>query len=193
MHYLLTYPYGCIEQTSSGVLALAALRGVVQDNQVPGITLPEVDKYLNRGVGRILGMQTDNGGFAYWPGQSEPHGWGSIYAGAALSMAKKNGLEVPEEPLTKAPEYFHEPVARSPRPPYAAKAFAAYILALNQPWSGTTFKGLRQNYARSTGRANCCCSWRPGKPTCGPWRNCRRNLKPLLGPDIAKETSLEPG
>ncbi len=26
MRYLLTYPYGCVEQTSSGVLALAALR-----------------------------------------------------------------------------------------------------------------------------------------------------------------------
>ena len=36
LHYLLTYPYGCVEQTSSGVLALAALRGVVQDQSGPG-------------------------------------------------------------------------------------------------------------------------------------------------------------
>jgi uncharacterized protein YfaS (alpha-2-macroglobulin family) len=27
IHYLLQYPYGCVEQTSSGVMALAALRG----------------------------------------------------------------------------------------------------------------------------------------------------------------------
>ncbi|MCL4503690.1 MAG: MG2 domain-containing protein [Deltaproteobacteria bacterium] len=89
MRYLLTYPYGCVEQTSSGVLALAALRGVVQDGQVPNLTVAEVDKYLGRGVQRVLGMQTENGGFSYWPGQSEVNGWGSIYAGAALSMAKR--------------------------------------------------------------------------------------------------------
>ena len=95
MRYLLTYPYGCVEQTSSGVLALAALRGVVQDQQIPGLTLAEVDKYLTLGVQRILSMQLDGGGFSYWPGQSEPSGWGSIYAGAALSIAKQHGVEVP--------------------------------------------------------------------------------------------------
>ena len=106
MRYLLTYPYGCVEQTSSGVLALAALRGVIQDNQVPGLSLEEVDKYLSRGVQRILSMQTDAGGFSYWPGQSETHGWGSIYAGAALSLAKKNGLEVPDEAIAEDAEVF---------------------------------------------------------------------------------------
>jgi len=83
IHYLLNYPYGCVEQTSSGVLALAALRGVIQQGLVSGVTLPETDQYLNRGVQRILSLQTDSGGFAYWPGQREPHVWGSIYAAAA--------------------------------------------------------------------------------------------------------------
>ncbi|HEY9074318.1 MAG TPA: alpha-2-macroglobulin family protein, partial [Desulfobaccales bacterium] len=147
MRYLLTYPYGCIEQTSSGVLALAALRGVVRDQQAPGITLPEVDKYLSRGVQRILGMQTDSGGFCYWPGQSETSGWGSIYAGAALAMAKKNGIEVPEEPLAKTLKYFNEQV-KNPKTPDAATAFAAYILALNRALEPDTFKGLSQSYAK---------------------------------------------
>ena len=139
MRYLLTYPYGCIEQTSSGVLALAALRGVVQDQQVPGLTLPEVDKYLNHGISRILSMQTKDGGFSYWPGQSETSGWGSIYAGAALTFAKKNGIEVPEEPLAKALKYFNEQL-KNPKTPDAATAFAAYILALNQALHRDAFK-----------------------------------------------------
>ena len=91
IHYLLDYPYGCVEQTSSGVLALAALRGDIQKGLVSGVTLAETDKYLNRGVQRILGIQTDSGGFAYWPGQREPHLWGSIYAAAALSLARPMG------------------------------------------------------------------------------------------------------
>ena len=100
IHYLLNYPYGCVEQTSSGVLGLAALRGVIQQGLVSGVSLPDTDKYLNRGVQRILSLQTDSGGFAYWPGQREPHVWGSIYAAAALSLAKSHGLTVPEEALS---------------------------------------------------------------------------------------------
>ena len=137
MRYLLTYPYGCVEQTSSGVLALAALRGVIQDNQVPGISLEEVDKYLNRGVQRILSMQTDTGGFSYWPGQSEASGWGSIYAGAALSLAKKNGVEVPEAPLDKALDYFQEQL-KNPKTPVVGQGLCRlYPGPEPRPWSGT--------------------------------------------------------
>ena len=39
IRYLLNYPYGCVEQTSSGVMGLAALRGAIADGLVPGITL----------------------------------------------------------------------------------------------------------------------------------------------------------
>ena len=49
-------------------------------------------------------------------------------------MAKKNGIEVPEEPLAKALKYFNEQV-KNPKTPDAATAFAAYILALNRALS----------------------------------------------------------
>jgi uncharacterized protein YfaS (alpha-2-macroglobulin family) len=188
LHYLLTYPYGCVEQTSSGVLALAALRGVVQDNQVPGISLPEVDKYLNRGVGRILSMQTEGGGFAYWPGQSQADGWGSIYAGAALSIAKKNGVEVPEVPLTKGFDYFHGQL-RDPKTPYPAKAFGAYILALNRGLERDEFKGLRQNYQNFNREGRLLLLLAAREANLLPLAELQRDLKPLLGPDLAKQTS----
>ncbi len=131
IHYLLNYPYGCVEQTSSGVLGLAALRGAIQQGLVSGVSLPETDKYLNRGVQRILSLQTDSGGFAYWPGQREPHAWGSIYAAAALSLALNHGLTVPEEALSQASAYLKTQIQEPKRSP-ALKAFAAYVLALNQ-------------------------------------------------------------
>ena len=131
IHYLLNYPYGCVEQTSSGVLGLAALRGVIQQGLVSGVSLPETDKYLNRGVQRILSLQTDSGGFAYWPGQREPHVWGSIYAAAALSLAKSHGLTVPEDALSQASAYLKTQIQEKKRSP-AIKAFAAYVLALNK-------------------------------------------------------------
>jgi len=50
-------------------------------------------------VERILTMQTDKGGFTYWPGGREAHPYGSLYAAAALSLAKANGLAVNEQAL----------------------------------------------------------------------------------------------
>ena len=187
LHYLLTYPYGCVEQTSSGVLALAALRGVVQDGQVPNLTVEEVDKYLSRGVQRVLSLQVEGGGFSYWPGQSEASGWGSIYAGAALSIAKKNGVEVPEGPLGKALDYFHEQI-KNPKTPDHAKAFAAYILALNGALDRAEFQGLGQSYARVGREGRLLLLLAAREANLRPPADLRKDLKPLLGPDIAKET-----
>ena len=187
LHYLLTYPYGCVEQTSSGVLALAALRGVVQDGQIPGLKVEEVDKYLSRGVQRVLSLQVENGGFCYWPGQSEASGWGSIYAGAALSIAKKNGVDVPEGPLGKALDYFHEQI-KNPKTPDHAKAFAAYILALNGALDRGEFQGLGQSYARVNREGKLLLLLAAKEANLRPPADLQKDLKPLLGPDIAKET-----
>jgi uncharacterized protein YfaS (alpha-2-macroglobulin family) len=147
IHYLLQYPYGCVEQTSSGVLALAALRGAIEKGLVTGVSLAETDKYLNRGLARILGMQTENGGFAYWPGQREPHVWGSIYAAAALSLAKANGLEVPEASLNQALDYLKSQIQHEKRS-LAVKAFACYVLALNAALDRDTYNAVHAHYAR---------------------------------------------
>lgn len=187
LRYLLTYPYGCVEQTSSGVLALAALRGVVRDNQVPGLTVAEVDKYLTRGVQRVLSLQTDTGGFSYWPGQSESSGWGSVYAGAALSIAKKNGVAVPETSLTKALDYFHEKI-KNPKTPDDAKAFAAYILALNEALDRREFQGLSQSYARVNREGKLLLLLAAREAELRTPAELQKDLRPLLGPDIVKET-----
>ena len=188
MRYLLTYPYGCVEQTSSGVLALAALRGVVQDDQVPGLSLEEVDKYLSRGVQRILSMQTDNGGFSYWPGQSETHGWGSIYAGSALSLAKKNGLEVPEEPLDKALDYFHEQIKNPKTPDRGQGLCRLYPGPEPGPWIGTNSRGLQPDYARLNREGKLLLLLAAREANLRPPAELQKDLKPLLGPDNAKET-----
>jgi uncharacterized protein YfaS (alpha-2-macroglobulin family) len=105
MKYLLRYPYGCVEQTSSGVIPLAALRGLVKEGLFPGIDIETVDKFLKRGVERLLAMQTSGGGFTYWPGGSEPSWWGTQYATFALTIAARNGFDVPKTSLEKAAKF----------------------------------------------------------------------------------------
>jgi hypothetical protein len=102
LRYLLTYPYGCVEQTSSGVLALAALRGVVAQGLVPDVTPEETDRYLTAGINRLFTMQTPEGGFGYWPGHRQADGWGTLYALAALTQAEAAGVRVPRGNLERA-------------------------------------------------------------------------------------------
>jgi uncharacterized protein YfaS (alpha-2-macroglobulin family) len=147
IRYLLKYPYGCVEQTSSGVLGLAALRGAIGDGLVPGITFAETDAYVTKGISRILGMQLDNGGFAYWPGSQKVHPWGTVYATMALSLAKLKGLEVPKPALEKAAGYLKEQVL-SPKSPDLLRAYGAYILSLTGALDRDAFQAVRREYAK---------------------------------------------
>ncbi|MBF0542869.1 MAG: hypothetical protein HQM08_00475 [Candidatus Riflebacteria bacterium] len=105
IHYLLSYPYGCVEQTSSGIIPLTGIRKLVEAKLLPGITKEEVDKYLQSGINRLLTMQTEDGGFGYWPGNRVASFWGTQCAICALSLARDAGFEIPANALNKAVEY----------------------------------------------------------------------------------------
>jgi uncharacterized protein YfaS (alpha-2-macroglobulin family) len=108
LRYLLQYPYGCVEQTSSGIIPLAGLRKLVADGLVPGLTLDQVDRFLKPGVARLLKMQTARGGFGYWMGDRRPSWWGTQYAVFALTSAKEAGFDVPAASLERATSYIRE-------------------------------------------------------------------------------------
>jgi len=147
IQYLLHYPYGCVEQTSSGVLALAGLRGLVKDGLVSGVSLEEVDKYLAKGVARLLNMQVSGGGFPYWPGQSEAHAWGSVYAISALMEAKIQGLPVSERALSEAVNYLRNILYKERHSP-SFEGFVIYLLALNKNLDKSAYNKVANDYQR---------------------------------------------
>ena len=179
IRYLLTYPYGCVEQTSSGVLALAGLRGLVQEGLVPGLSLEEVDKYLQKGVARLLNMQIVGGGFPYWPAQSEPHPWGSVYATAALLQARAQGLAVPEGTLTDAVFYLKN-VLRKERLSPSFEGFVAYLLALHGKLDKNTFNTVIRDYRRFPREARLLTLLAAQRSKLRPEKELTDALKPLL-------------
>ncbi len=106
--YLINYPYGCVEQTSSGVIPLAAVKSLVKNNVIPGLNSEEIDKFLKAGINRLLSMQQANGGFSYWPDQTEISWWGSLYATYALTIAEQFQIDVPADRLQKAREFIKD-------------------------------------------------------------------------------------
>jgi hypothetical protein len=188
IRYLLHYPYGCVEQTSSGVLALAALRGAVKEGLVPNVTLAETDKYLKDGIGRIVSMQTDKGGFAYWPGGRYSHPWGSLYAAAALSVAKIQGVSVSDTALESACKYL-EGKMRSQQTTPAFDAFACYVLSLTGALSNDIYERVTREKERFSRSEAILILLAASQANLKPSQELQRELKKLLD---AKETQ-EPG
>jgi len=98
LKYLIHYPYGCIEQTTSSTRPLLYVGGLVEqvDDKMAAM---QVEDMVISGINRVLSMETPSGGFGYWPGSTEPVEWGTAYATHMLLDAKKAGYAVPEDRL----------------------------------------------------------------------------------------------
>jgi Large extracellular alpha-helical protein len=112
--YLVGYPYGCIEQTSSQVLSLIAAQQLGKRYALP---LEEPSKRLAAGIERIASMQTSSGGFSYWPEGKEVHPYATAFATWTLLLARQSGVAVPQKVVGRALDYLEASVREAgPRP-----------------------------------------------------------------------------
>ena len=95
--YLIRYPHGCIEQTTSSVFAQLFIENLVS---LSAERKSKIQRNIDAAIKRLKSFQLGSGGFAYWPGNSYPNNWGSNYAGHFLLEAKKAGYAVPEGMLS---------------------------------------------------------------------------------------------
>ena len=102
MSYLVQYPHGCIEQTTSSVFPQLYLSDLVQLDEAKKAM---IQNNITAGIRRLQNFQTSDGGFSYWPGESEPSEWGTNYAGHFLLEAQAKGYKVPSEMLSKWAEF----------------------------------------------------------------------------------------
>lgn len=130
LRYLIRYPYGCIEQTSSSTRPLLYVSNLVEFIDPSLVNDTSIDDMVQHGIDRVLSMQTPSGGFGYWPGASYPSEWGTAYGTHMLLDAKKAGHAVPEQSLRDALEWLERRVERSDGAADSTEAYATYVLAL---------------------------------------------------------------
>lgn len=125
--YLLNYPYGCIEQTTSAVLPQLFL-----DKFSTEFDRQKAINNINAAIERYSNFQTADGGFAYWQGGDESNAWGSNYAGMFLILAKQNGYFVPDSMYERWLKYEQNFVQKSVYRDYMMdiKANSLYLLAM---------------------------------------------------------------
>ena len=94
LRYLVKYPYGCLEQTTSKVFPLLYFSDIAKTVD-PELALDDnVDHFLTQGIEKLEGMLTSSNHFSYWPGGQYINHWSSIYASHFLIEARKAGYEV---------------------------------------------------------------------------------------------------
>lgn len=95
--YLIRYPHGCLEQTTSSVFPQLYLSNVVSlDDE----RKQKIEHHINRSFELLRRFQNGTGEFNYWPGGNNTNNWASIYAGHFLIEAKKQGYLVPPDMLS---------------------------------------------------------------------------------------------
>ncbi|HET6993261.1 MAG TPA: hypothetical protein VFJ43_18140, partial [Bacteroidia bacterium] len=92
LKYLMEYPHGCIEQTTSAVFPQLYLTDLMNlDDKKKKL----IDMNIKAGISRLKNFQTSGGGLSYWPGENYPSEWGSNYAGHFLLEAELKGYTLP--------------------------------------------------------------------------------------------------
>lgn len=150
---LLTYPYGCAEQTTSTAYPHVFI-GEAEAKQfgLKPYTQAQRAEMLDKAIARLAGMQAPNGGFSLWGNVSEYEYWLSAYVSNFLLDAKEQGFTVPPEMEKKAMDFLltglQQGVAGLPRGPiiynensvwndwryagsgrFGVLAYGAYVLA----------------------------------------------------------------
>jgi uncharacterized protein YfaS (alpha-2-macroglobulin family) len=92
LNYLIHYPYGCVEQTTSSVFPQLYLTDLMD---LPSDKKSAIDKNVKSGIDRLRKFQVSSGGIVYWPGEKVEDDWATNYAGHFMIEAELKGYSLP--------------------------------------------------------------------------------------------------
>ncbi|ELR69099.1 hypothetical protein C900_05488 [Fulvivirga imtechensis AK7] len=157
LRYLIRYPHGCIEQTTSSVFPQLFLADITP---LTDAQKQKIEENIKAGIERLRSFQKSDGGFAYWPGGDDSDSWGSTYAGHFLAEAEKRGYNVPGNMMRQWKRYQKRKAAewRDSNGYYNTElmqAYRLYTLAL----AGDAETGA-MNRLREKGNLSISAAWR---------------------------------
>ncbi|UYQ92238.1 MG2 domain-containing protein [Chitinophaga horti] len=133
LNYLIQYPHGCVEQTTSSVFPQLTLGSIIE---LSPNKQAEIDKNVKAGINRLKSFQLSDGGLGYWPGAAESDEWGTNYAGHFMLEAQQRGYALPAGFLEQWKKYQRNKAVAwtvNSRNFYGAdldQAYRLYLLAL---------------------------------------------------------------
>jgi uncharacterized protein YfaS (alpha-2-macroglobulin family) len=118
LEFLLEYPYGCVEQITSGAfpqLYAADLSSALSRNRAAAAftsrnTRSIAHENVQSAINRLQSMQMYNGALSYWPEGGYESWWGTTYAAHFMLEAKKAGFQVSDVVLDRLMSYLQQQV-----------------------------------------------------------------------------------
>jgi uncharacterized protein YfaS (alpha-2-macroglobulin family) len=147
---LYAYPYGCLEQTISGIYPQVSISNeLLKEMKIKSQPAKVRQKKVQQGIDRLMTLQKPNGGFGLWSANSPEECWLTAYVCDFLITARDRGFEVPESELKRAVDrlnqYLRRPrviqtryTADKAHTRLAVQAYSGFVLArLNRASLGT--------------------------------------------------------
>ena len=91
LKYLVGYPYGCAEQTSSKISAMHYAKPFLKNDILVG----ESKNFIRQGIKKLYSMQNYYGEISYWRDGGFVHPYASLYASQVLLELNRDGVDVP--------------------------------------------------------------------------------------------------
>lgn len=130
LKFLINYPYGCAEQTTSSVFPQLFIEKLSTTKK---FDKQEIIDNINAGIERLKLFRLNNGAFSYWPGDKDVSEWATNYIGHFLIYAKKYGYYVPDSMYNGFIDYTAREIKRR-KMDYDHdinwKCYALYLLSL---------------------------------------------------------------
>ena len=154
LDYLIKYPYGCVEQTSSSLFPQLFIDKV---STVDEKKKKEIIDNVNAGIDRLKLFQKSDGSFSYWPGGSDTYEWATNYVGHLLIYAKKYGYYVPDYMYNNLLKYIDKTVRNfriDNEKDVDRKCYSLYLLALANKANISEMNYMYENYFGSISMNN---------------------------------------
>lgn len=131
LDYLVGYPYGCTEQTSSKMLALLNMKPFIntQNKDEERAKLNDRIKFIKSGINKLSTMQKTSGAFGYWESGGYVNTYASIYASDVLYSLNKDKFEVPNYVLKGVKKSLKSFANLKDKENYFNRVYATYLLA----------------------------------------------------------------
>jgi uncharacterized protein YfaS (alpha-2-macroglobulin family) len=128
LDYLITFPYGCVEQTMSSFLPNIIVSQAVRDLGVKtNVDEAALQSKIRAGIERLYTFQHEDGGWGWWQ-TDESHPFMTAYVVAGLTQAAAAGVQVDNERVQKGADWVKKEFARDPKLVADLRAYMAYAV-----------------------------------------------------------------
>ncbi len=133
LQYLLAYPHGCVEQTTSKLFPLLYFEDLAKTVEPELFQANSAAYFLEEGINKLENMQRESGAFSFWPDGDYLNNWSSIYASHFLVEARRNGYVVSDrvyKRMFRALEQFSRDYQVDDNYSIQTAVYACYVLSL---------------------------------------------------------------